>query len=280
MKKRILLSIITWLIMCLCASAQNTFEGTIVLRSGGQVTGTVETQADGSVKVVTAIGDVFYFSDSEISNIVSANSRNSRQDRKEAREAEREMRKSNSATIEQSEQPAVNQSVSSFYGATPEMIYSQYERLYTASSYTRHNDDVYSPGLATFLSCMVPGVGQMYTGRLGSGLAFVAFEGACGFLVGIGLSYCEVTKNYGYNTYYDYYYPYRWMAYVGLGGAVICHVWSALNANKVAKIKNLYYRDLRSMSSLQLDIKPYFGQMGTLAMQPVPVTGLTLQLSF
>lgn len=227
MKKQLILTAIAMMLMCVCAQAQNSTEGTLWLRNGNQITGTIEMQADGSAKVVTATGDTFYFAANEISNFIDADS------------------KGNTGNV------------------VPGMQYWQYKKLYSARDYVPQAGDKYSPGMVTAVSALFPAIGHACVGRWGSALGHLAVDGACGCMLYLGL------VDGG-----D-----MWVI-IGATGAIINRVWSAVSASKVAKIKNQYLQDIQGLSSLQIEVQPYVGQIGTLAMQPTTVTGLTLRMSF
>lgn len=148
---------------------------------------------------------------------------------------------------------------------TPGMKYPEYKKFYSARSYSRQEGDKYNPGLATALSVLLPGVGEACVGRWGNAAAFGLVDAACFFVAG-GMG------GFQFNYFSE--------GHLALVGMVLCRVWSAIDANKVAKIKNLYYRDINGLSSIQFNLEPYVGQIGTLAMQPTPVAGMTLRVSF
>lgn len=235
MKMQLIFTAITMMLMCLCAQAQNATEGTLRLRNGNQVSGTVEMQADGSAKVVTATGDTFYFAANEITQFSAADGT------------------TNPLTSSASSGDVV-----------PGMKYWQYKKLYSARDYVPQAGDKYNPGLVTAIGALFPAIGQACVGRWGSALGHLAIDGACGFLIRSGS---------GDGTY-------LWVSLIGVGGAIINRVWSAVSANKVAKIKNQYFQDIRGLSSIQFEVQPYIEQIGTLAMQPQPVTGLSLRMTF
>lgn len=261
MKKHIILSAIAFLAVCLCASAQNSQEGTLRLRNGNQVTGQIEMQADGGAKVITTTGDTFYFSAGEISSFKAADNKKADKNKKQSSR--------NKGKKEAAESAGQNTIPSSI--AVPGMKYSEYKKMYSPHDYVRQNGDPYSPGLATALSCILPGVGQAVVGRWGSAVAFewVDVAGTLSLIAGL-------------TGYSDNISAGNEILFIAGGGALmaITRIWSAINANKVAKIKNLYFRDVQGQSAVQFDLEPYVGQIGTLAMQPQTVTGLTLRITF
>lgn len=247
MKKQLILTAIAMMLMCVCAQAQNSTEGTLWLRNGNQITGTIEMQADGSAKVVTAAGDTFYFTASEIAGDDNAASKKGGKKNKANRQEE------------------VRQVYVPQWNVVPGMKYSEYKNLYSARNYVFQPGDTYSPGLVTALSALFPGVGQACVGRWGSAFAFAFLDGVGAGLIGASS--------------FDGYYHVE-MVCAGIGVMALSRIWSAWNVNKVAKIKNLYLRDIRDLSAVQFNLEPYVGQIGTLAMQPQPFAGLTLRMSF
>lgn len=233
MKKQLILTAITMMLMCLCAQAQNATEGTLRLRNGNQVSGKVEMQADGSAKVVTATGDTFYFAANEIATFIDAESMSNREN------------------------------------VVPGMQYWQYKKLYSARDYVPHAGDKYSPGMVTAVGALFPAIGQACVGRWGSALGHLAVDVVCGGMMYAGI--VDYTVDNG---------SLLWVSLIGAAGAIINRVWGAASASKVAKIKNQYLQDMQGLSSIQFEVQPYVGQIGTLAMQPTTVTGLTLRMSF
>ena len=266
MKRHLFLSAIVLMVMCLCASAQNAIEGTLLLRDGNKVSGLVETNPDGSAKVVTDTGDTFYFTASEIDRF---------REKGELQEV------------------------------VPGMKYKEYKNYYSTWHYIQQTNDKYRPGLALALSALFPGIGEAYVGEWGRAAAFTLLDGACLTVFTLGLTnvsnekynievpdYFYYIDEYGYNSIdpkymaeyekilTEYHNKNMWTFIAGAIGMGLCRLWSASDVNKVAKIKNLYYRDIRGLSSVQFDLEPCVGQIGALAMQPTSVAGLTLRITF
>lgn len=106
----------------------------------------------------------------------------------------------------------------------PGMSYREYKKLYDHSEYDEYYDTKYSPFWSGFASFCITGLGQACCGEFWRGLAFwagkwvltAAFASSNGDFTGASV-----------------------IAYYGIS------IWSIIDASRVAKIKSMYYSDIR-----------------------------------
>lgn len=144
---------------------------------------------------------------------------------------------------------------------------------YDYKMYVPQPSDPNNPTVMGVASFFVPGLGQMISGEVGRGLAFLGGTYAA-FGIGYGLT---ATSRIEYGNRNDT------QMWTGLGimiGAVGLNIWSIVDAVKVAKVNNMYFQDLRSNLSLVkvelnpfLDTNDYLGQINASA-------GLSLKATF
>ena len=129
-------------------------------------------------------------------------------------------------------------------------------------------------------SLFVPGLGQMLNDEPGRGLGFLA--GSAGFglvtLVGYASLISSVMDGYGYHENGQAIGG-AGLFLLGLSGMTAVSIWSIVDAVHVAKVNNMYIRDLRKTSSLQLEISPYVTQFSVDNKITTPV-GLTMRVKF
>lgn len=156
----------------------------------------------------------------------------------------------------------------------PGMKYSQYKDYYYPGFYVRQSDDPYDPLLLSLVSCYVPGLGQAAAGEWGRGLRFLG-----GFFLSAIARGTLATFNDG--------------AYeeagnlIALSGILTCYIWNICDAARVAKIKNMYYQDLRVQgSTMDWKVEPFLaaapksGPAAGPAAGTTPTAGLSFKISF
>ena len=127
----------------------------------------------------------------------------------------------------------------------PGMRYREYKKLYSPQLYVHDANDAYSPFWSGLASFFIPGLGQGVCGEWGRGLCFLA--GDIGLLtlmetgVIVGAQVDDPSVPYG-------------ITLGAMAGILALDIWSICDATKVAKIKNMYYQDIRSQRAL-FDIK-------------------------
>ena len=163
------------------------------------------------------------------------------------------------------------------YGSVPdfkypvnELKYRELKKMYSAKSYSgREPGDKYSPAAVGIASFLIPGLGQYITGsQVGWGILQTALAAgaACTFVLALD---GPLGRNYSA------------LAYPMIGVYAGTAIWSACSAAKAAKIKNLYYRDLRNGVAYKFDVTPYFDVTAPVfASNQNFVTGLSFRVSF
>ena len=154
-------------------------------------------------------------------------------------------------------------------------FYKNIKQYYNYKDYKPGFNDRYDPVGATVASALIPGLGHSLCGEPYRGIYFVAGTAVC---LGLGAA-CFGAAGYHYdndgNVKND----------VGLNllgsvfalGGVAIWVWNAIDANHVAKTKNLYLRDIMDKTGVsELRLAPSISYLPSGS----PSAGLTLGLTF
>lgn len=144
--------------------------------------------------------------------------------------------------------------------------YRSYKNQYEAGSYNYQKTDPYNPTTAGFLS-IVPGLGHCYVGEPLRGAGF------------FGLTFGSLVLTvYGVSQVYDGKNKERagWLLGGGTAMFVGTYIWSIADVTRVAKIKNMHFRDKNLAFHLYPSLQTYThdNAMGT------SVHGLTLTVNF
>lgn len=168
---------------------------------------------------------------------------------------------------------------------TPGMKYADLRYIYNPREYIRGYGDQYSPGWSGVGSFLIPGLGQLCCGEAGRGLGFLAGQVAL-FSVyyssAVKLTQLAVFDSAGNISGYTN--PTKAATYSRLYlASMACmfglSIWSCVDAVRVAKVKNMYYQDLRSGYSMDFRLSPSLDLAQTpTGFQPAP--GLALSLRF
>lgn len=156
--------------------------------------------------------------------------------------------------------------------------YKKLKRNYVKSHYVYLENPRYSTSRAWW-NVLVPGVAQFSMGEVGLGIRYVFFDAAWFTLSSVYLFLGEpfpIGKDF-------YLQDEGTICFLlGMSGQILNTVLSIVNANKVAKVKSLYYHDLNVLhrtGQLSFDVAPVvlpvYSQNG-LAMAP----GIGMQLKF
>ena len=151
------------------------------------------------------------------------------------------------------------------------MKYSEYRKFYDTRNYRSQPTDPYSRGWAGVASAIIPGLGQGVAGEWGRGALF--------FLGNLGMNLLSYTQrsvdSYGNYTYTDLY----WVIFAA---GLAFNIWSVCDAVHVAIVKNMYYQDLMSMRTTQLEysISPFVSVTPNTGDGCHSLAGLSLSLSF
>ncbi len=155
------------------------------------------------------------------------------------------------------------------------MKYREYRDFYDTKFYVPQPGDPYSRGWAGVASFFIPGLGQCIDGEWGRGLAFFGANVGLGLL---GLTQVKSNVNSsGYTTY-----TYNGLFWGIQAARIALNIWSICDAVHVAKVKNMYYQDLRGQrTSLDFNVEPFVIYAQTETFGSVkPVAGLSLRVSF
>ena len=169
-----------------------------------------------------------------------------------------------------------NQQTNGYVPNTTEIVvegmkYNEYCKFYDTKNYQSQPTDPYSRGWAGVASALIPGLGQGVAGEWGRGALF--FLGNLG--IGLLTNDQRYVDSYGYYTYTNLY-------WVFLGAWIAFDIWSICDAVHVAKVKNMYYQDIRGMRTAQLEysVSPFVAVTPNFGNGSQPLAGLSLSLSF
>jgi hypothetical protein len=173
----------------------------------------------------------------------------------------------------------------------PGMSYAELKHIYNPRDYFKDYGSRYSPGWNGFGSFLIPGLGQLCCGETGRGLAFLAPNLV---LVGTNLylgrqqiklmkknANGDILLENGKVVYTD---PQKAQSLSNISSIVTLvdlalSIWSCVDAVRVAKVKNMYYQDLRNGYSMDFSLYPSLDLAQTPSgYQPAP--GLALSLRF
>lgn len=149
----------------------------------------------------------------------------------------------------------------------PGLAYREYRPYYRPSDYMPVYGEPYSPAWAGIASFFIPGLGQMVSGEVGRGCAFLGGTIGLGLLTGLGTA--ALFDNVAGTV----------VALVGSVAMLSVDIWAIVDAVQVAKVKNMYYRDVRQGYSLDMKIYPSVGYMPSSSGAQTSV-GLALALEF
>lgn len=170
-------------------------------------------------------------------------------------------------------------------GIQPGMKYRHYRKLYRASDYVPMAGDRYYPVWGGVASFFIPGLGQMVNGEIGRGFAWLGGYVGCWVVCGVGVG--VASSSYRIDDDIVYYNQGAAIAgsvmmFVGALGALGVNIASIVDGVRVGKIKNMYNRDVRNMSGLDIKLNPYFASVSGVEGLNVttPVAGLSLTMKF
>jgi len=137
-------------------------------------------------------------------------------------------------------------------GISLRMAYCDYKHIYDPKQYIGAPMEPYSPVLSGVASFLIPGMGQMFNGQVGKGIGIMCGEAGLifggAFIAGLSSTpnqYNEMVASPGGTATF----------LMCLAGALAIDIWSIFDAVKVAKIKDLYYRDCQKLMSNSYTIK-------------------------
>jgi len=151
---------------------------------------------------------------------------------------------------------------------------------YDYKMYIPEFGDPYNPTLMGIYSIIVPGLGQMLSGEISRGLVFFGGYLASAFVLNAGMN-AVVSNGMDAGLNAESVAPTGiglGLTLVGVVGVFGCIITSTVDAVKVAKVNNLYIRDYRKSSALQLEFSPYIGQFN-IGNQVVTPVGMSMRIS-
>lgn len=145
-------------------------------------------------------------------------------------------------------------------GIRPGMKYRELKELYDHKAYVRGLVQHHNPAGVGVGSFFIPGLGQMICSEGWRGTAFLGGWLAANVVQALGLQY-------GSEEVY----------LLGLAAGLSVRIWSVVDATRVAKVKNMYERDL--MRTYSFDVYPSVNYIKTTnGLQPT--AGITLAMRF
>lgn len=142
------------------------------------------------------------------------------------------------------------------------MKYKDLKEYYNYKDYEKMPDQYRSPVGAGIASYLIPGLGEMISGSGWRGTAFLGGWLACHFVTLVGIA--ELSDA---------------IYWSGIAGAQALRIISCIDATRVAKVKNMYKRDLKGAYAYEFDMYPSMNYIKT-AEGIQPTAGLTLALRF
>ncbi|MBO6060417.1 MAG: hypothetical protein J6P67_09790 [Bacteroidaceae bacterium] len=170
--------------------------------------------------------------------------------------------------------PAVSYAVDEVYEG---MRYGDYKDLYNTAFYVPDEYDPYSPFWSGVASFFIPGLGQCVSGEWQRGLWIF---GSSLLLEAALLSSVEIADLSTYNVRFvsD---AGTLLAIASSVGLAVLDIWNICDAVHVAKVKNMYVRDIRSQrASLDMKLEPFLTYSAVTAAGYQPAAGFSLKLTF
>lgn len=171
----------------------------------------------------------------------------------------------------------------------PGIEYSDLKYIYNAKEYKKAPGDPYSPFLSAVGSFFIPGLGQFCCGERGRGLgmfaAGVAIDGAFIFCGSQFVYYLNKNSNglldLDGDLFTDLDEAAKWAGSAfTLGGiALVYGIFCSIDAVSVAKVRNMYWRDLQKLGSVQFEMHPTLG-FAPYTNNATPVAGMALSVKF
>lgn len=149
-------------------------------------------------------------------------------------------------------------------GITKGMKYQDIKDIYHYKNYYREYGDRRFPGWSGVASFFITGLGECINGEWGRGLGKTALGILCNTI-------------YTTNLYSDY--PDNSIALISSLARCGINIWSIVDASRIAKVKNMYERDLRKLYSFEVELRPSinYAPVGN-STQLVP--GVSLAINF
>lgn len=159
----------------------------------------------------------------------------------------------------------------------PGMKYRNLKHIYDYKDYQPSIYESRSPGGMGVASFFIPGLGQMISGEVGRGLAWMGGHVAAYSVFGIGTAFSSSGDYYGeadIKNIGDI------LVLVGLASTIAVDICAIVDAIRVAKVRNMYEYDLyKKIYSFDLDLHPSVNYILT-PTGSQPTAGFTFALNF
>lgn len=173
---------------------------------------------------------------------------------------------------EQAEQTTENTAVE----LVPGMKYRNLKHIYDYKDYQPFIYESRSPGGMGVASFFIPGLGQMISGEIGRGLAWMGGSMGAYLVMGVGGASMSSAEYYGESDSTAATIIYL----VGFTSLLAVDICCIVDAVRVAKVKNMYERDLyKNLYSFDLDLHPSVNYILT-PTGTQPTAGFTFALNF
>lgn len=168
--------------------------------------------------------------------------------------------------VQENEEGAADQTTAQI---TENMKYKQLKNIYNYKNFTPTVNDRYSPGWSAVASFFIPGLGQMICGEVGRGFAYFGGAAGCYLVAGVGSALSMNGNQTAGLT----------VSIAGLAGVLAVEVLAIIDADRVARVKNMYEQDLRKKLAFDIDLYPSVDFIQS-ANGLTPTAGMTLALKF
>lgn len=174
---------------------------------------------------------------------------------------------------EQAEQTTENTAVE----LVPGMKYRNLKHIYDYKDYQPSIYESHSPGGMGVASFFIPGLGQMISGEVGRGLAWLGGHVAAYSIMGIGSALSSSGDYYGEEKMER---TGDILIIAGLASTLTIDICAIVDAIRVTKVRNMYEQDLyKKLYSFDLDLHPSVNYILT-PTGSQPTAGFTFALNF
>ena len=165
--------------------------------------------------------------------------------------------------------------------------YKDIKNDYNSKDYMPSQVDPYSPTWSSFFSFFVPGSGQMLSGEVLRGALFLGGGAVVSSI--ISDTYSDLVEN---RLTVNADQTVSWADKAGgqldvwiIAGCLAIDlglsIWSSIDANKIAKVKNMYYQDMMGKrSAVEMNFAPSLAFSPTAAGNVQPAPGLAFTMAF
>ena len=172
---------------------------------------------------------------------------------------------------EQADQTTENTAVELLPGTK----YKNLKHIYDYKDYQPSVYESHSPGGMGVASCFIPGLGQMISGEIGRGLAWMGGHFGAYLVTGLGSAMLQSGEYYGSEDLTSYG---TLFFLTGLASILAVDICAIVDAVRVAKVRNMYEYDLYK-KLYSLDLHPSVNYILT-PTGTQPTAGFTLALNF